>query len=803
MNDLKFALRKLLKSPGFTAVAVLTLALGIGANTAVFTIFNGVLLKPLPWPDSHRVMSFWEGSPAKGHAKTPVAPAQFMDLRRDAKSFRALAGWNSSAINLVTEGGVPERYQGASVTEDFFRVVGIEPSRGRGFDADSFGAGKDGVVLLGYGVWQDRFGGAPDIIGRSIQINGRSRTVVGVMPPGFQTPAKAQFWVPRVFSQFEREDRDLKALLVLGRLADGVEVAQAQAELKTLYAGLRARFPDVLAGWDIEAHPALDDVAAPMRPMLLTLLAAVGTVLLLACLNVANLSLARGVTRQGELSVRAALGADRRVLLRQLLVESLLLASFGGICGLALAKGMLAALLALAPPSLPRMDQVGLDAVAFAFTAGACAVTGLIFGLAPAWQMSKANPSDALRSAGSRATAATGWLRNSLVVVQVGAAMAVLVATGLLLRSFDRLTKQDLGFDPLNLATVRLELPPAKYGPDLKRDLFAEEVMRRLAETPGVESVAASTFLPLQGWPHYIMRLEEKADIAVSDAPTTGYQGVSPGYFRTMGMQLIRGRGFTVDDRENSVAVAVVNQRFARKHFGDRDPVGRRFEVGFSDPPNWLEIVGVVSDSKGPSIEAQPDEQAFVPLRQQAGFLRGNPALSLVVRSRGEPAAIGEGIRRAVWAVDREQPLHLLKPMIVVVGEQTAQRRFTLAVLGAFAVAAVLLAMLGLYGVMSGGVVARTRELGIRLALGAPRSSLLRLVLGGGLRLALAGVGFGLLGALASTRLLQTMLFEVRALDPLTFCAVPVLLLVVALLACWLPARKAARVDPMEALRTD
>lgn len=803
MNDLRFAFRQLLKNPTFTAVAVLTLALGIGANTAVFTVFNGVLLKPLPWPDSHRVMSLWEGSPSKGHSKTPVAPAQFMDLRRDAKSFQALAGWSSSAINLVTEGGSPERYQGAVVTEDFFRVVGVEPGKGRGFDPDNFNPGKDGVVLLGNGVWQDRFGGDAGIVGRAIRINGRSRTVIGVMPAGFQSPAKAQFWVPKVFTQFEREDRDFKSLLVLGRVAEGVSVGQAQTELKTLYAALRSQHSDVLDGWDIEAHAALEDVAAPMRPMLLTLLAAVATVLLLACLNVANLSLARGVTRHGELSVRAALGADRRVLLRQLLVESLLLTLLGGVCGLALARGMLSTLLAIAPPTLPRLDQVRLDAVAFAFTAGACAFTGLLFGLAPAWQMSRANPSDALRSAGSRATASTGWLRNALVVAQVGAAMSVLVATGLLLRSFDRLVKQDLGFDPVNLATVRLELPPVKYGADLKRDLFSEEVLRRLRETPGVESAAASTFLPLQGWPHYIMRLEEKADIQVSDAPTTGYQGVSPEYFRTMGMQLIRGRGFTSDDRENAVPVAIVNQRFARKHFGDRDPVGRRFEVGFADPSNWLEIVGVVSDSKGPSIETQPDEQAFVPLRQQAEFLRGNPAISLVVRSRGDPASVSEGIRQAVWAVDREQPLHLLKPMIAVIGEQTAQRRFTLTVLGAFAVAAVLLAMLGLYGVMSSGVVSRTRELGIRLALGAPRTSLLRLVLGGGLRLTLAGVGFGLLGSFISTRLLQTMLFEVRPLDPLTFCAVPLILLLVALLACWLPARNAARVDPMEALRTD
>lgn len=803
-TDLRFAIRQLLKNPGFTLVAVLTLALGIGATTAVFTVVNGILLKPLPWPDSQRVLSVWEGSPSKGHNKTPVAPAQFLDLHRNAKTLQALAGWNSSAINLVGEGMPPERYQGAAVTEDFFRVVGVAPRLGTGFLGEQFTPGHDGVVLLGHGVWQERFGGAPDILGRSLSINGRPRLVVGVMPPGFQTPAKAQFWVPRVFSAFEQQDRDLKALLVLGRLADGVTVDQAQTELKTLFAALREQYPDVLTGWDISAHPALEDLAGPLRPTMFTLLASVAMVLLLACLNVANLALARGLRRQGELSVRSALGAGRKLLLRQLLLESLVLTALGGLGGLLLTQGILSGLIAMAPPSLPRVDQVRMDAMTFWFAAGICAFTGWVFGLAPAWRLSGANPLDALRRAAQqRATASVGWVRHLLVVIQVGGAMAVLVATGLLLRSFDRLLRQELGFNPENVMTTRLELPPAKYGAEQKRDQFAEEVLRRLAESPDVESAAATTFLPLQGWPQFIMRLEENAQVRVSDAATTGYQGVSPGYFRSMGMVLLRGRGFATEDREDTPRVAVVNQTFARRFFGDRDPLGRRLEVGFSDPPNWMEIVGVVSDSKGPSLELQPQEQVFVPLRQQADFLRGNPALSLVVRGRSAPGVLAESIRRVVWAVDHDQPLHLLKSMNQVVGEHTAQRRFTVTILAVFAGSAVLLAMLGLYGVMSSGVTARTRELGIRLALGSARSGVLRLVLRRGIALIAAGILLGMLGALAATRLLRGLLFEVPPLDPWTFALVPLLLSLVALFACWLPARRAAQVDPMVALRAE
>jgi putative ABC transport system permease protein len=803
MNDLKFAFRQLLKSPGFTAVTVLTLALGIGGNTAMFTVANTLLLKPLPWPDSHRVVSLWEGNQQKNVPQAPMAAAQFVDLRRDAKSFEALAAWNPAAVNLAGDGATPERQAGALVTEDFFKVIGIGPVVGAGFTTEYFQPGADGVTLISQAVWQQRFGGDTNIVGRTIVMNGRSRVVVGVMPAGFQSPAKAAFWVPKVFSTFELQDRDYKGQLVLGRLAPGVTLESAQAEMNTLFGGLRQQFADVLEGWTPLVHPALEDVVKPLRPALLVLLGAVGMVLLMACLNVANLLLARGAARQGELGVRAALGASRRTLALQSLRESLAIALPGGLLGLLFAYYLLAALLSIAPATLPRIDQVQLDFNALLFTAAVCIVTTLVAGLAPALHQAQADPLDALRAASSRSTSRVGWWRRALVVFQVGATVVVLVATGLLLRSFERLLQRDLGFEPANLLTVRLELPPVKYAAEHQRDQFAEEILSRLAATTGVEAAAASTYLPLQGWPQLIMRLEENPVVRPSDAAATGYTGVTPDYFRAMGMRLLSGRGFTANDREGSPPVCVVNQTFARTHFGERDPLGKRLEIGFSEPPNWIEIGGVVNDTQNAQLETQPQEQVFVPLRQQPQFLRGNPTISLVVRSRRPVEGLGEAIRQAVWAVDKDQPLHLLQPMTHVLENATSQRRFTVIVLSMFAALALALAAIGLYGVMSGYVSVRTREIGVRMVLGAQRMDVLRLVLRMGARTLRVGMTLGALAALAVGRLLQAQLFETKPLDALTWVGVAAMLIILGFAACLVPAGRAARLQPVEALRCE
>ena len=805
MDDLKFALRQLLKNPGFTAVAVLTLALGIGANTAVFTVVNAVLLKPLPLPDSERLVSVWErdSRPGGKQEQVPAAAAQFVDWHRELKSFQALACWQPAAVNLASDGGPPERHNGAVVSEDYFRVTGIGPVRGNGFVKENFKAGQDGVVILGHGVWQERFGGDPNIIGTTITVNGRMREVVGVMPPKFQSPAQARFWVPKVFGEQALADRNLKQLFVLGRLAKDVPLAQAQAELTASMAALEQAHPDSLKGWTAFAQPALEDVVKGMRPALLVLLAAVATVLLMACVNVANLLLARGAARQGELAVRSALGAPRGRLARQLFTEAVLLAVAGGIAGLLLAHGLLNGLLALAPAGMPRLDQVALDRTAFAFTAAACSVTGLLFGFVPAWRLSLANPNDALKGTGQRVTASIGWLRRGLVVFQVSAAVVVLVGTGLLLRSFDRLLAVDLGFEPEQLMTVRLELPPAKYAGGQRRDQFAEEVLQRLTATLGVESAGVSTHLPLQGWPRYIVRVEGQAAPPPSESPASGYTGVSVEYFHTMGMHIVQGRSFTAVDREGAPPVCVVNQAFARRFFAGADPVGQRVEIGRSEPPAWMDVVGVVNDSRNAGLEKLPDEQVFVPMRQQSRFLRSSPALSVVARIRGGTGGIPDAIRQAVWAVDKDQPLHLLQPMTQVLAQATAQRRFTVLVLGVFAALAAALAGVGLYGVMSYSVAQRTQEIGVRMALGAQRWNVLRLILGSGVRTLTVGLLLGGAAALAISRWLQSMLFETSSFDLLTYGAAGGLLFVAGLLACWVPARHATQVHPMEALRAE
>lgn len=796
-------LLRLLQRPAFTCVAVLTLALGIGGTTAMFTVVNTLLLRPLPFPEPHRIVSLWESNPGKSFPQAPMAAAQFIDLRNNARSLAALAAWNSAAVNLAGDDAPPERHPGAKVTEDFFKVLGVAPALGGGFATNQFQAGADGVVVISHAIWQRRFHAAADIVGQTLRINGRPRTIVGVMPAGFQSPAKAAFWVPKVFQPAELEDRDYKAQSVLGRLAPGVSMEAAQSEVKTLFAGLRRQYPDVLEGWSCELHPALEDLVRPMRPALLLLLAAVGVVLLMACLNVANLLLARGVERQGELGIRAALGASRGRLAWQSLSECLVLAFAGGALGLLVAQGLLKALLAIAPATLPRIDQVQLDPTALLVTAAACLVTTVVAGLAPALHQAQADPMDALRAASTQWTARIGGWRRGLVIVQVAATVVVLVATGLLLRSFERLLRRDLGFEPDRVLTTRLELPPLQYGADQRRDQFAEEVLARLTNTPGIESAAASTALPLQGWPQLILRLEENPITRPSDAPSSGYTGITPGYLHTLGMRVLRGRDVTPADREDTVLVCLVNESFARTHFGTRDPLGRRLEIGFSTPPRWMEIVGVVNDSQNAELESAPQAQVFVPFRQQPDFLRENPAISLVVRGRGSPEAVGNALRQAVWSVDKDQPLHWLQPMSGIVDGATAPRRFTVVVLSTFAALALILASMGLYGVLSGQVAARIRELGVRMALGADPSDILRHVLGCGMRTLALGMVLGMAGALAVTRFIQSQLFETVPLDPVAWLWTVLVLLLTGFGACYFPAIRAARVDPMAALRAE
>lgn len=801
MNDLKFAMRQLAKNPAFTIVAVLTLALGIGANTAIFTVANGVLLKPLPLPDSERILSLWEAGPGRGFDKVPASAANYLDWKSQAKSFTAISAWQPASINIGAEGGNPERWTGALVHQNFFDVTGVRPVLGSEFLPEHFERGKDGVVILSQGIWRERFASDPNILGRPLLLNGRNRTVLGVMPDGFQTPAQARAWVPKAFSAEELADRGYKQMYVLGRLKANATPEQASVELAMLAANLAKNYPEALANWSAFAHPALEDVAAPMRRPLMVLLGAVMAVLLMACANVANLLLARGEARAGEMAVRTALGAQRRHILRQLGLESALLASLGGIAGWFVAAGLLKSLLAAAPAGLPRLNLVSLDGTALAFTVAVALITAMVFGFAPMWKLASSQPVTAIRASSDQSTARQGWASRLLLIFQVALAVVVLAAGGLLLRSLDRLIRMDIGFRPSELLTARLELPRAKYGGEGRREQFANSLLEKLLAIPGVERAAITSDLPMQGWPQLIMRVEGRPTPRQSEAPTTGFAGISTDYFRTMGVAILSGRDFEASDRADTTRVGIVTEAFVRQVFPTENPLGKRIEVGFSEPPRWIEIVGVARDARNQSLEAQPQAQVFVPLAQQDEFF--GPSFSVVVRARPGLANLAASLRQAVWSLDKDQPLHLVKPMTQIVAEQLAQRRFTALLLGVFAALALLLALIGLYGTVAYGVSRRRREIGIRMAIGADRRSVLQWVLGEGFRLALTGVLVGIGGAWATLRLMRNLLYEISPADPLTLGAVSVLLLVAAVLASWLPARRAAGLNPIVALRQD
>ncbi len=801
MADLKFALRQLAKTPGFTAVALVTLALGIGANTAIFSVINGVLLRPLPYAQPDRLMNVWESSQTQNFPQASLPPGNFFDLRAQNQSFVALAGWDTESFAFSAEGIAAVRLDGASVTEDLLAVFRIAPLRGRFFAADEFTPGRDGVVVLSYASWQQQFAGDPALVGRTLQLSGRARTVVGILPEGFQHPTLGDVLVPFAPNAEERARRDLHRLHVAGRLRDGVSYEQARADLQRIHRQIAAQFPDTTRHWTVSANPMLEDFVSKIRPTLLVLLAAVAVVLLIACANVTNLLLARAAGRRQEIAVRLSLGATRGRIARQLLSEAVLLFALGGAVGLVIASWLLDALLTLAPAGnsgLPRADRVTIDTSVLLFTSAVALGTGLVFGLIPAWQNSSADLNSELRSGGRGATAGRGTLRSALIVLQVAAAVMLLVVAGLLLRSFEQVRRVNLGYNPENLLTFHLDLPPDRFADAESRARFVKTVIDSAVALPGVQSVGAITTLSFGGGPSYIMRIAGRPPVTPSNAPVVQHRVVSTDFFRTMAMTLVRGRGFTAADAPGSPRVCVINQTFAQKFFPHEDPLGQRVEIGFDDPPAWREIVGIVGDVKADGLDRDTPAQVFEPLHQ---FPVNN--YTFAVRTVASPAQLAPAIRAALEKIDRTQPIHSIKPMTLLLSESLQQRTFSLVLLGVFAAVALVLAGLGLYGVISYNVAQRTREFGVRIAIGAGPREILRLVLGSGSRLIAAGLVLGLLGAALGTRVIQSLLFGVSAHDPLTFALVAVVLAAVALLATWLPARRATRVDPLIALRAE
>jgi putative ABC transport system permease protein len=797
MNDLRYAFRQLIASPGFTAVAILTLALGIGACTAIFSVVNGVLLRPLDYPQPDRIVVIKETNLPQ-FPQFSASPPNFLDWQKQTHSYSYLAALSGDQINLTGE-GEPQRLIGVHATPDYFKVYGIQAVLGRTFAPGEDTPGKDRVVVLSNPFWQRVFGGEKNVIGRSIQLNGEPYTVIGVAPPEFGQATKVDVWTPLTFSPEERSNkyRGAHYLSVVGRLKPGVSAAQADAEMKLLASQLAKQYPDSNKGWSTFVMPLLDYSVRDVRVVLYVLLGAVGCVLLIACANIANLLLARATARHRELSIRAALGASRFRLVRQLLTESVLLAVVGGAAGLLIARWGLDAHLALAPADLPRASGIHLDTTVLIFSFLLSVVTGVVFGVAPAWLAAHTDMNESLKQGSRGSTDARGRLRGALVVIEVAFALVLLGGAGLLARSFMRLTHVDPGFNPKDATVLRLSLPEKKYEKDAQQVAFADALLERLRVLPGVQEVGLTHTLPLLGDWILTFQIAGRPPVAPSDLPNTNYYAVTPGYFRAMGIPLIRGRLFTPQDNAKAPRVAVINETMAKEFFPNEDPIGKRINVQ-NGPENWRQIVGIVGDIKQYGVDKATTVQTYEPFAQHPFN-----TLNVVLRTSGSPAALTGALRPAVYSVDKDQPVGKIQPLSEILSETIAKQRFAMTLVAAFSLVALVIASIGIYGVMSYNVVQRRGEIGIRMALGAQTRDVLNLILSSGGKLVGLGLLVGLLATLLATRAMGSILFQTGAFDLFTLGAITLLLAFVALIACLLPAQRATHVNPIEALRDE
>jgi putative ABC transport system permease protein len=802
-SDIQYALRNIAKKPLFYSIVILTLALGIGANAAIFTVVNAVLLRPLPYPQPDRLMMVWTYNPRQGFNKDVGTYPNFEDWRRASRSFERMSGYFGANLTLTGQGD-PEQIRGARVTHEFFETMGTTPVHGRGFTPANGQAGGERVVILAHGLWTRRFGADPSIVGQRVVLSGLSYEVVGVMPAAFDHPADAELWVPLApIGRFEElfQARGSYWLTIVGRLKPGVTPAAAQSEMDAIAAGLEQQYSSN-AGIGIRLVPLHAELVGDVRWPLLILLGAVSFVLLIACANVANLLLTRAAAREHELAIRAALGAGRSRLLRQLFTESFVVALFGGAAGLALAAWSTDLLRSLAPAALPRLSNIAIDARVLAYAAGASLLTSVLVGIFPALSASRRDSGARLKEGGRTGSEGVAGrrLRSALAVSELAIALMLLVGAGLLIRSFIALNNIDPGFATTGVLTLRLQLPSAKYGEPARIAAFYDQLVERLAALPGVESAAAGSSLLLSELPSSASINIEGQPTPPPDAPNipVPYDSVTPEFFSTLKIPLRSGRLFTPADSPGAQEVAIVNESFVRRFFPGQDPLGRR--VTFGNPgrrdTQWQTIVGVVADTKRGGFERDPWAEIYFPMRQAA-----DPRLLVFVRTRSDPASLVSAARGAVWSIDREQAVGAIRTVPELLAQREANRRFTTLLLGLFAVLAVVLAVIGIYGVIAYSTAQRTQEIGIRMALGADRGSVVRMVLAGGLRIAAAGLTIGLLGALALSQVLAGLLFGVTARDPLTFVAVSFALLIVSLAASWIPARRAMRVDPILALR--
>ncbi len=803
-RDIRFGVRMLLKNPAFTAVAVLTLALGIGANTAIFSVIDAALLRPLPYPDADRIVVLYQLDQDK-HTDTP-APADFLEFRQQSASFAHLAAYRGLPANL-SGNGQPERVQAAMVTSDFFDALGAQALHGRTIEPDLDPAGGTSVVVLSYGLWQRRFGANPEIVGRAIEIDGESRIVVGVMPPGFAYPAATELWTSSRFAAPPHplrltEDpaavRDSHYFDSFGRLKPGVTLAQASAEVDTVAKRIKQQYGNDEEFIGATLIPLRQDLVGETRPALLILLGAVALVLLIACVNVANILLARGASRQKEIALRVALGAGRVHLLGHFLAESILLALAGGGLGVLLALWALAPLRALVPADMVGGAPITLDSRVLLFTLFASLASGVLFGLIPGMRLLSTDLNGSLQEGGrgSGGGPRARRMRSALVVTEIAFAAVLLIGAGLLLRSFSQLLKVREGFNPDQVLSLQLALPQARYPKPIDRVSFVKSTLDHINALPGITLGSAISRLPLNpGNSSRSVEIEGRTpppsgDIAVD------YLVVTPDYFQTLGVPLLSGRAFTDRDDASAMPVAIVSDATARYYWPGQDPIGKHVRGACGDDKTWCQVVGVVGDIKQHHLEQASKLALYVPYSQDPWAF-----FALVVRTKLEPASAASAVQRAIRSVDPDEPVYNVRSMREVEAASLSPQRLQIALIGLFAALALILACMGIYGVMAYSVAQRTSEMGVRMALGAQASNVLRLVLGEGLRLAVFGAAIGLAGSFFAARLLSGMLFGVTPGDPLTFLGVAVVLVVVALAACYLPAWRATRVDPLVALR--
>ena len=800
LADIRFAARTLFKRPLFASVAALTLALGIGANTAIFSVVYAVLLAPLPFENPNDLTMIWGNNAAQNLNEQPASVPDYDDMKEN-HVFEKIAATRSQAFNL-TGGDEPERISGVRVTVNLFSLLGVKPMLGRDFFEAEGLAEAEPVAIVSHRLWQQRYGSDSNLIGRTLNIDDKSYMVVGVLPPGIAYPtADASVYVPLITRPNELA-RGARFLRVIGRLKHGVSLSEARTEMGAIATRAAEQYPATNTGYGIDLVPLHEQVVGRVRPALMVLLGATGCVLLIACANVANLLLARAASRRTEFAIRSALGASRAQLVRQVLTESLLLSSLGGALGLLLAVWGVPALISISASSIPRASEVGINFRVLGFTAVVSLATGIVFGIAPALRSSSRHATDALREArrGTAGSVLHQRLLSGLVVSEVAIALVLLAAAGLMIRSFLSISKVSPGFNPKGVLTLGIGLS-SKYSDIQKQANFYESLLAKVRTMPGVESAAGNIRIPMLGFNASTSFTIQGKPVQSGDEPNADYRAVTEDYFKSMGIPLLKGRDFTERDNRDAPETIVINKMLAEHFFGSEDPIGKRIQI-FPDPNRWREIVGVVGDIRLVGLDAAINPTLYVPMPQNP-YPNALRNVFLVVRTSVDPKSLAAGIRGELRSLDRDVPLSQVQTMEDVVSDSLSQRRLNMSLLAAFSVLAAVLAAVGVYGVMAYMVAQRTHEIGIRMAMGAQQRAVMMMVLGDGAKLTAIGIGIGLAAAFGLTRVLSSLLYGVSAADPRTFAAISVLLACIALAASYLPARRAAQVDPLEALRQD